>query len=482
MNRIIKKENIPFWLFTAGIMIFLTLPKLIQDGMFLDGMLYTCVSHNMANGVGTFWFPQYSPSLFSGYPYFLEHPPLVFWIQSLFFRVLGDSMYVERFYIFLTMCITALLIIILWRDIFKSDEKIRDLSWLPLIFWMSIPTWFWSYSNNMMENTLTIFDLSAVLIIYRALESGKRQTVSMIAAGFFVFLATLSKGVPGLFPVVIPLIYWLIKGRKNLGKAVLNMTVIISVIFLIYFILFNLPQSRESLTFYFKERLLGRINQVPTTLDRLYTVKRLFAELIVPFLLAAILLIISKIKKSNITQTGSSGTVLFLLIGLSASVPLSFTFVQRGFYLVPSFPYFAICIALLTAPVILNFKETLVSDNKYLRNFTIIAILVFTFSLAYSFMQKGKTQRDRDMLHDVHTIGNTIPYGSQITVNQMIASAYVLESYFIRYYYISLYVDIPKPYLIVLKSEDPLIPSGFENLELPTRVYDVYKMKPNSPE
>ncbi len=477
MNRIIKKENIPFWLFTAGIMIFLTLPKLIQDGMFLDGMLYTCVSHNMANGIGTFWFPQYSPSLFSGYPYFLEHPPLVFWIQSLFFRVLGDSMYVERFYVFLTMCITALLISTLWREIYKSDEKIRELSWLPLIFWISIPTWFWSYSNNMMENTLTIFDLSAVLIIYRALESGKRQTVSMIAAGFFVFLATLSKGVPGLFPVVIPLIYWLIKSRKNLWKAVLNMTLILSVIFLIYYILFNLPQSRESLTFYLRERLLGRINQVPTTFDRLYTVKRLIAELIVPASLALILYIISKLKKYNVVNAGYFIPSFFTVTGLAASVPLILTYVQRGFYLVPSFPYFAIGISSIIAPVVLHLTTKITGKKKLFSVLTFAAFIIIAASLFYSASRIGKTQRDNEMLYDVHLIGSNLPYGTEISVNHDVAGTHVLECYFVRYYFISLHIDKPKEYLLVKKSVSREVPSEFSKIDIETKLYDVYRKR-----
>lgn len=473
-NRLIK---IPFWLMVSGIMILLTVPKLIQDGMFLDAMLYTCVSHNLSNGIGTFWFPQYSPSLFSGYPFFLEHPPLVFGIQSVFFRLLGDSMYVERFYVFLTMCITAFLISLLWKDIYKKEEGLKEISWLPIIFWISIPTWFWSYSNNMMENTMTIFDLCAVILIYRASESDKREYIRIIIAGISVFMATLSKGVPGLFPVVMPFLYWLIIRKKSLVTAILQTIILLFVISLICFILFNLPQSKESLTFYLKERLLDRINDVPTTSDRLYTIKRLIAELLLPLALAIFAFITAKITRSNIRKPGFSNPVLFLMIGLSASVPLTLTFVQRGFYLVPSFPYFAIGISALIAPIVLYFKEMLIHNKKHLKIFTITAIAIFILSIGYSFMQKGKTQRDRGMLHDVHAIGNTIPQGSGITVNQEIASTHVLECYFIRYYYISLYVDKPKQYLMIKKSVAQDIPIGYRKLDIETNIYDVYRME-----
>lgn len=49
-------------------------------------------------------------------------PPLGFGIQSLFFRVLGDHIFVERVYTFVTLGITALLIIVLWNQIFKKKS------------------------------------------------------------------------------------------------------------------------------------------------------------------------------------------------------------------------------------------------------------------------------------------------------------------------------------------------------------------------
>jgi hypothetical protein len=69
----------------------LHVPPLIQDDMFLDGVTYAAISKNLAHGYGTFWMPHYTQTkdaVFHG------HPPLVFGIQSFFFRVLGDSLYV----------------------------------------------------------------------------------------------------------------------------------------------------------------------------------------------------------------------------------------------------------------------------------------------------------------------------------------------------------------------------------------------------
>lgn len=117
----------------------------------MDAMLYTSVSHNLSMGIGTFWFPQFSLHNVAGLSSFHEQPPLVFGIQALYFKVLGDSMYVERFYTLLSMCITAFLIVLIWKEVFKDNIKLNAFAWMPILLWIIVPVCFWSYSNNMHE-------------------------------------------------------------------------------------------------------------------------------------------------------------------------------------------------------------------------------------------------------------------------------------------------------------------------------------------
>lgn len=473
------RKNYPFWLFTFGVLILLTVPKLIQDGMFLDGMLYTSVSHNLGNGIGSFWFPVFSPSNYnSDSPFFHEHPPLVFGIQSLFFRLLGNSMYVERFYTFLTMCISAFLINVLWRTIYEREEQMKKLSWFPILFWITIPSCSWSYSNNMMENTMGIFTLTAVILSYKAVESRSNKPALLIFSGVFVFLATMSKGLPGFFPLALPLLHWIIFRKKSFMIAIFQTLLIISAPAVLYFVLFKLPQSRESLSFYLTERLLSRISDRPTVGNRFYILKRLFTELIPQILFTLLIILVPKLKKSSGQLTGNiSLSALFFFTGLAASVPMILTMVQRGFYLVPSFPYFAIGFSILIAPLVLKFKEGIITNAGKFKIFRILSIVLFVFAIGLSLLQKGKTVRDRDILHDVHTIGNAIPNKSALTINLDIATTYVLECYFIRYYYISLYIDEPKDYLMVKKTMDPPNPADFEKLNIETKLYDIYRYK-----
>lgn len=136
----------------------------------MDAMLYTSVSHNLSMGLGTFWFPWFSKHNVAGLSTFHEHPPLVFGIQSMFFKVLGDSMYVERFYVFCTIILTIYLINILWKEIFTENDELRLMGWLPVLLWILNPTCFFSYRNVMQENTMGIFTMIAVLFIIKAMK------------------------------------------------------------------------------------------------------------------------------------------------------------------------------------------------------------------------------------------------------------------------------------------------------------------------
>ena len=123
MTHTKQKLAFPFWLITLSAVFGLTLTVLIQDVMFQDAMAFSCVSHNMGIGIGTFWFPQYSTLNIDNIPSFHEQLPLVFGIQSVFYRLLGDSMYIERFYTFLIILLHIVFISKLWRIIFKKKTE-----------------------------------------------------------------------------------------------------------------------------------------------------------------------------------------------------------------------------------------------------------------------------------------------------------------------------------------------------------------------
>jgi hypothetical protein len=373
------------------------------------------------------------------------------------------------------MCTASWLIHLLWKEIFRDKDGIRSISWLPVIFWIIIPTSFWANSNNMMENTMSIFDISAVFFIYRSLNSEKHRPGLLLIAGFFIFLATFSKGVPGFFPLAIPLLHKIVLKKATLWKVIIQTLLMILVPAIFYLILFSFPESGESLKFYVTERLFQRVNEEPTVANRFHILHRLLKELLPLMIITVLIISITKLKKIKMpVLNNASVSLLFFLTGLAAAGPLVLTRVQRGFYLVPSFPYFAICFSVLIAPHVFLFRQKFISDHKTFKIFRYSVTIFLMLVIMFSTLQKGKTSRDRDMLNDVHAIGNKIPRNSSIRVSQDLSDEYVLGCYFIRYYDISLHVDEQKDYLLVRKQIEQPDSLNFTRIDIDTKRYNIY--------
>jgi 4-amino-4-deoxy-L-arabinose transferase-like glycosyltransferase len=480
LKKILYHPQSPFWILAAAIVIILTLPVLIQDGMFMDAMLYTSVSHNLSMGIGTFWFPQFSNSNIAGLSSFHEQPPLVFGIQSLFYKVLGDSMYVERIYTFFTTCCTVALIIYLWQVIYKNYTAEKKLAWIAVIFWITIPVCFWSYANNMHENTMGIFTLIAVIFVYQAFQAQSFAYLYLILCGIAIFLATLSKGIPGFFPITVPALYWLFTKKISFGKAVLQSIIITMIPILIYALLWLFPMSQKSLSIYLFQRVLHRINEDPTVTSRFYILGRLFMELIPQLSIVLMVFAIARFKQMHVfIAERLRESLFFCSIGIAASAPLMLTLVQKGFYFVPALPFFAIGLSILIAPVIAKWQ---IHRKKANTIFVFASLVLFVGSIGITALQYGKRSRNKDLLHDVYTIGNHLQIHSTISIPEASWNQWDLQCYLIRYYNISVEKGYQRDYCIVDKTMETNDLSAYKKIDLSTIQYDLYERgtKPSS--
>ena len=109
-----------FRILTAAALAAAIVPRLAQRGMFVDGVTYASIARNLSEGRGSFWSPSYTATV---YPQFHEHPPFGFWLQSWWFRVLGDHLFVERAYSLAAAIGTALLIALIWRRLNAASAE-----------------------------------------------------------------------------------------------------------------------------------------------------------------------------------------------------------------------------------------------------------------------------------------------------------------------------------------------------------------------
>lgn len=474
------KINTPFWLSSIAVGIILICPLLIQDGMFMDGQQYVCVAKNLSDSLGTFWFPFLSNTwMKAGSSFFMEQPPLVYGIQSLFFTLFGDSLYVERFYSFLCAVLSAILIHLIWKLLFKDKDQIKKLSWFPILLWVLTPVVYWTYQNNLLENTMGIFTLLSVYFVLLSLSKKSNAILWIILAGVALFLASFSKGIPGLFPAVSVALYWLVFRNISISKALLFSLLLIGVPILIYSLFLLNEVAYESLSFYFNERLIHRIENEGVVDNRFYSATKLFLELLPSIILIALILFIGKIKSIPFTflKEDKKRILFFILIGLSASLPLMLTPVQRGFYLVPAIPFFSIALALIASPALFSLTNKISTKSKGFKVFTYLSIFLFVFSIGFSAMQIGKIGRDQDMLHDVYLIGENVEYGSSFKVEESTYEIWSLQFYFIRYFGVSMGGSVDySPYYLKEKISEIKLPKKYKLVPLETKRFDLYKM------
>ena len=475
--KMINKPHLPFWLFAISSIIALTLSVLIQDGMFMDAVLYTSVAHNEAIGYGTFWFPQYTTLNIAGIPSFHEQPPLVFGIVSLFFRALGDSIYVERLYTFITMCITMWLMSALWNELFKDSKKDKKYIWLAYILWIAIPCVYWAYSNNMCENTMGIFDLCAVLISYRTMKTPGNKILPWILSGLFIFLATFSKGFPGFFPIIAPVLYYFIVKKDKFSSTILHSIIITAVPLIIYGILFSIPVSCESLSIYLFKRALHRIDAMPTVEYRVDVFYRIFCQLIPSLLIMLIVFLVAKKQKMADKFTWNRTALFFIAVGLSASCPLALTLVQKDIYLIPCFTYIALGMAALILPAVAHWVEGLQMHRKVYKVLLVINFLYFVGSLCFLGYRYGQVNREQDTIHDVYMLRGVVPKFSTMTVPAQMYDEYnfMLHGFLMRYDNISISPYKQYDYYLVEKGMKLTIPPAYKLVTLPTLKYDLYK-------
>ena len=476
LQKTFTGRQFPFVVLTAAVVVWFLCLNLFQDGMFIDGIQYAAVARNLASGVGTFWNPVLAQNSVAGLNSFHEHPPLVFFIQSLFFKIFGlNNIYPERIYCLFTFLVTAMFMALIWRRLF-AGQRTQQLWWLPVLLWVIMPIVFWAYTNDIQENTMGVFTTAAVYFFLCASGAGSvLRSVSFYLGCISVLLATACKGVPGLFPAGFFIIYWLSTGKIKWSAAVFYSLVTGAVLaFMVVLILQN-SAAKEALHIWFFDRMLKRISSDPTENSHFYILIGLFTEQLPSLILATLALFIFKTKQVK-NDFRRDNFLLFLLLGFAASVPLMLTLVQRNFYFIPALPMFAIAWALLIAEGLNTAIDYLDRSTKLKNGLTAFVLVALLAGIITTISFAGKVKRDKDMLHDVYTIQKKVPESSFVSVTSDIMwMDWSFRCYMMRYNAISFSEKDTCNYFIVKPND--VINDKFEKTGAPLNVYTLYRRK-----
>jgi 4-amino-4-deoxy-L-arabinose transferase-like glycosyltransferase len=461
-----------FYLFVGFIFLGIVSFELFSEGMFMDGLLYADISRNMAEGLGSFWKPHLSNGLF---PEFYEHPPLAFGLQSIFFKVFGDSIYVERVYSLLTYIIVGYLITLIWSKLTKD----KNTGWIPLFLWISTSGITWAAANNMLENTMSIFVCLSVLFYLNSTD--KRRFLWIVLSGFTLFLGLLTKGFFCLYIWSVPFFMWVFMRKRSFLQMIKDSVILVAFTILpIALLYFFIPEAQNNMLSYFNRQVIGSIQNVQTVDSRFAIIGMFIESIIIPLVVGLIIIIVSLIKKVNksLFKENLREALFFLVIVLSGVIPIMISMKQRSFYILTVYPLFSIGLADYLYPMIKPMINKLKTNQIGFKIFKGITVGIVLISMALSVSQINKIGRDKDMILDCKSVIDIVGRNTTINICQEMYSLWNLHGYMSRYGNVSLDANqnnVHQYYLSIENCNKQFLEGRYVLVPIKTNKYKLYK-------
>jgi len=421
-----------FWLFLIGLFFILVSKSLLTEGMFFDGVTYASISRNMAEGQGSFWNPHYTQTL---YPEFRQHPPLALGMEALAFKALGDHWWVERFYSIMTFLLSGLLLALIWK---RTTNNLR-WAWLPLLFWLVMPLVTWCATNNMLENTMSIFVLLSVYLMIVGYQ--RNHKIWLVFSAFALLMAFLSKGFTGLFPLAFPVVYCIFDTKRKWIQGPIDslllgifMTVFAGIMMMVF------PGSFAYLKDYVLLQVVGGGLHETTVSSRFYIVLCLLQQLLIPFVLVMTLLVCKKKLNGNEKvfefPPDKAWFYVFLLLGLLGVLPIMVSVKQSDYYLLAALPFFALACGHASLSMV---NVLMLKIKPRLRNWMTLGVnCVALVGVVLNVIQVGKYGRNETLIKDVKSIVSELAGNQMISINSSDFFQWEWHAYFMRYGKVSL--------------------------------------------
>jgi hypothetical protein len=246
-----------------------------------------------------------------------------------------------------------------------------------------------------------------------------------------LFLGFLTKGFVALFPLSLPFWTWLLGPGGSWKRFLKETGILLASMALLFLLLFLLvPESRTSLPAYFHKQVAGSIRNVVTVESRFYILRRMFTELIPALVLVMVILVFT--RKYQGLHVRNHWILSFLAVGLSGVLPIMISMKQRGFYILPAFPFFSMAISLYAAPRVKYLMDQVrfLTIRSVALRYAAASLLVA--ALLLNGVQFKKAGRDSEMIGDISILQEQIPAGSTIAVTSGLWEEWALHAYFQR--------------------------------------------------
>ena len=478
INPLLSKPVNALGLLTVFYISFMFLPRVVPQGMFVDGLLYSSISRNLAEGRGSWWLPFFSNGYWIqtiAHDHYFENPPLLFWMQSVFFRILGDYWWVEKLYATLLLLLNCFLISRIWKTVLKNISSEVTMRWLPILFFYLIPIVFWGSAYNLMDSQLLTFCLLAVWALVAGMTEPQRRRLYYILAIVSIFCGILVKGPVAIYPVAFPFFYFLVFDKSKWRSGILHSLVLLaSVVVMFIFLLWIHPPALHFFTQYWDQRLGaaimgGRDEGVRHGIGRLYVLWILLRENSILIGLSAILWLVAFLRGIRIAPSipERKWALVFFLLAFAGTFPLMLSTRQAGMYLIPSLVMFAMAAALYHDELIRYLMARM--PVMATRALSVLMILGIAYVVIFSALQFGKPSRDIGMLEDIQEIKSIIPKETLVGASDKLMRSSGAHVYLQRYLKLELTQELDDVKFVLLdqsRESEADLKSGSGGFEL----------------
>jgi hypothetical protein len=421
-------------LFVFSFLLLIFLPRIVQKGMFGDGLLYAAIARNLAEGKGSWWTPYFSSSYWlENIPeYYYENPPLMLWIQSLYFKVVGDFWWTEKSFGVILFVVNVLMLRWVWKTYFYNDTQKANYWFVLPLFWNFQPITPWGNVNNMMDNMLLTCCLAAIAFTLQGIHVSKVVNIkALTAAAIMVFLGLMVKGPVALYPMALPVVYWWIKRSPSLMLSVSSSAFILGGSILCFVcMLYFVPDALEYFQAYWNQRLKAVITGSRNDMklmgwDRFYILGQLAIQILPATFIAVVSFFIAKANKIKLPHQDA---LIFVIMGFGATLPILASTKQSGIYLIPGLPMFSIAALMYSLPAI----EILFNKHFFIKYKTQINVLwgsLLLIGVISTYTNYGKKGREQGIISDLEQIKPMIPQNSYISVCDTMMHDFVIHTY-----------------------------------------------------
>jgi len=318
-----------------------TIIRVIPDGFHPDSLVYMSMAVDVADGSSSFWHLHFTDALFKN---FYEHPPLGILTMSLPFYIFGDTLLVDKLYgiffgVFIAFVIAAIIGLVL-------KEQKRNALLLALFYFLAFPITGNTLENNLLEIPATLFILLSVYLFLKYVLTLKNRVLYSALFTLSIFGAFLVKGPVTIFPLALPFFYFLLFSSTYSFKEMLKFYGVTALFTLLFGTILSLyPGSNHYLTSYFQNQIVSSIDGSRGGDEHFKLTSQLLTDLGSIFFIS--FLAVSVSQKKFVKFPFSKLFWLFILIGLSGSLPLEVSPRQHDYYIFPSLAFFAIALATL---------------------------------------------------------------------------------------------------------------------------------------